>query len=402
MTELAKRRNPPWSYDELVLAMDLYVRRGIPNAADPDVVELSELLNRLQAAQGTDAQPTLRNPNGVYLKLCNFRAKDRPGHGMAHGNHLEHDVWDRFAHNKSDLYREAVAIKSRLRTGALGVRSTRDPGIDGPLVAPDELRRWLPKSGRRRETTEVLMDLVRKVAELETLFAREQELAKSDATELRNSLNDHLQAILVLLAQFAHAQQLGNFTAPYPASTGDRADAASRNAAHAGKLVIFPCGDPSSVRHFNRTVRRPVDLTALGLPDRLSQVVPDGYPTTEARVWGVMPRASGVNETRFKRCGIGDVAIFTGGGKAFSAATIRATLRSSDLARALWHTDASGETWELMFLLSDPIEFAMPYSELNKARGYQSTFAYQAFFVLSEEAARLARQSLDEIGHLWA
>src|SRR5258708_17159077 len=120
MTELAKRRNPPWSYDELVLAMDLYVRRGIPNAADPDVVELSELLNRLQAAQGTDAQPTLRNPNGVYLKLCHFRAKDRPGHGIAHGNHLEHDVWDPLAPNKPDLDREAGPIKTLLRTRPLG------------------------------------------------------------------------------------------------------------------------------------------------------------------------------------------------------------------------------------------------------------------------------------------
>src|SRR5713226_9829075 len=110
MTTPKRRRNPPWNYDELVLAMDLYVRRGLPYAADPEVIELSGLLNRLRLDEDEGSSHTFRNPNGVHLKLCNFRAKDQPGHGMAHGNHLEHDVWDRFANHKTDLHREVAAI----------------------------------------------------------------------------------------------------------------------------------------------------------------------------------------------------------------------------------------------------------------------------------------------------
>ena len=40
-------RNPPWEYDELILALDLYLRRGQPSVADPEVIALSQLLNRL-------------------------------------------------------------------------------------------------------------------------------------------------------------------------------------------------------------------------------------------------------------------------------------------------------------------------------------------------------------------
>lgn len=70
-------RNPAWSRDELILALDLYVRSGerIPGHGSSEILELSETLNALAAAStGKDA--SFRNPNGVYMKLMNFRRFD--------------------------------------------------------------------------------------------------------------------------------------------------------------------------------------------------------------------------------------------------------------------------------------------------------------------------------------
>jgi 5-methylcytosine-specific restriction protein A len=74
------RRNPPWQRDELILALDLYVRLGkrIPDDTEREVVDLSDLLNRLPIHPIRPDVAKFRNPNGVALKLANFRAIDNP------------------------------------------------------------------------------------------------------------------------------------------------------------------------------------------------------------------------------------------------------------------------------------------------------------------------------------
>jgi predicted HNH restriction endonuclease len=93
-------RNPPWSRDELILALDLYMRHRAspPGKTHPEVVQLSRLLNTLGARLHPRALERYRNPSGVYLKLMNFRRLDpeytRTGKvGMTHGNADEPEVW---------------------------------------------------------------------------------------------------------------------------------------------------------------------------------------------------------------------------------------------------------------------------------------------------------------------
>ena len=66
-------RNPPWNRDELILALDAYVRwQGNPPAkTSPDIADLSRAVSDLRQVLGTQGQPTLRNTNGVYMKLMN-------------------------------------------------------------------------------------------------------------------------------------------------------------------------------------------------------------------------------------------------------------------------------------------------------------------------------------------
>jgi 5-methylcytosine-specific restriction protein A len=77
-------RNPDWSRDELILALDLYVRHrpAVLGNTCPEVIELSEVLNQLARAEAVRS-PTHRNPNGVAMKFLNLRPFDPEGAGHA-------------------------------------------------------------------------------------------------------------------------------------------------------------------------------------------------------------------------------------------------------------------------------------------------------------------------------
>jgi 5-methylcytosine-specific restriction enzyme A len=110
-----KNVNPDWKRDELILALALYMDRrpSLPSDKDSDVIELSELLNRLPIHAGWEGTDTFRNPNGVSMKLSNFSRfdPDYKGKGLQRGNRLEEVVWDQFAGNREELRRVAEAIR---------------------------------------------------------------------------------------------------------------------------------------------------------------------------------------------------------------------------------------------------------------------------------------------------
>jgi 5-methylcytosine-specific restriction enzyme A len=94
-------RNPDWIRDEVILALDLYIRANrqqLP-AAHPEVIRLSELLNRLPIHPHAMRDETFRNPNGISMILGNFLGVD-PDHqtpGLSRNNCLHEEVWRDFA-----------------------------------------------------------------------------------------------------------------------------------------------------------------------------------------------------------------------------------------------------------------------------------------------------------------
>lgn len=106
-------RNPTWAVDELILALDLYLRRGQPGSTDPDVVELSRVLNDLPLGAEQRADARYRNPNGVAMKLANFARLDPNYHGsgLSAGGKLEEVVWDRYRANPAELRRLADELR---------------------------------------------------------------------------------------------------------------------------------------------------------------------------------------------------------------------------------------------------------------------------------------------------
>jgi hypothetical protein len=81
-------RNAPWSRDELILALDLYLSNPAspPGKKSSAVTGLSALLNQLGTLTGATMEITYRNPNGVYMKMMNFRAID-PAFTAGQGRH---------------------------------------------------------------------------------------------------------------------------------------------------------------------------------------------------------------------------------------------------------------------------------------------------------------------------
>ena len=87
---------------------------GKINAGNPDVIELSKVLNQLPIFDVRPDEAKFRNPNGVGLKLSNFLAidPDYAGKGMARGSKLDREVFEEFAHDTEKLRKLAAGIRN--------------------------------------------------------------------------------------------------------------------------------------------------------------------------------------------------------------------------------------------------------------------------------------------------
>lgn len=153
-------KNPPWQRDELILALALYARHGGKHLSETheEVVALSEVLNALPIHAGGRVEK-YRNPNGVSMKLLNFRRFDpsQTSTGLTRGNKLEQVVWAEFASDPKRLERVVSAILAGYK-GA----------VVGPQPEPDEDTfpegRVLFRLHRIRERNPTVIDKAKAVA----------------------------------------------------------------------------------------------------------------------------------------------------------------------------------------------------------------------------------------------
>ncbi len=108
-------RNPKWHRDEIILALDLYfnANRGSIDDKNPNIIEVSRILNELPIFPDRPDEVKFRNANGVTLKLSNFLAFDPnyQGKGMTSGSKLDRVVFDEFFHQREKLHAIANEIK---------------------------------------------------------------------------------------------------------------------------------------------------------------------------------------------------------------------------------------------------------------------------------------------------
>ena len=116
----AAAKFPPWTTDELLLALDLYWRepKARSNRQHASIVDLSEVLRRLPLFPGLADHPRFRNPGGVYMQLKNIQHidPDDPGDGLKGGGQLEARLFDRYRTNRDELHRLAALIRSEATT----------------------------------------------------------------------------------------------------------------------------------------------------------------------------------------------------------------------------------------------------------------------------------------------
>lgn len=110
-------RNPNWTRDELILALDVYFDHPTADQTHPALQELSLLLNRLWGADL--GQANRRNATGISMKLGNFQRLDpaylaRGRKGLAHGGRGDEEVWNEFADDRPHLKAVAAAIRAAL------------------------------------------------------------------------------------------------------------------------------------------------------------------------------------------------------------------------------------------------------------------------------------------------
>lgn len=122
-------RNPKWHRDEIILALNLYfqLEPGQIHSKNPEVIELSKVLNKLPIHDVRPDSVKFRNPNGVGLKLSNFLAidPDYDGTGMSSYSKLDNEVFDEFFNNRAELGRIAETIRQTAVNSSLALKLYR-------------------------------------------------------------------------------------------------------------------------------------------------------------------------------------------------------------------------------------------------------------------------------------
>jgi len=109
-------RNPSWTRDELIITLDFYLRYTpiIPSKTSQQILDLSTFLNQLREKVGAKGDEKFRNPNGVYMKLMNFRRfdPDYKGAGLERGGKEDEVVWNLYANTPAELRKINQAVRA--------------------------------------------------------------------------------------------------------------------------------------------------------------------------------------------------------------------------------------------------------------------------------------------------
>lgn len=108
-------KNPSWHRDEIILALDLYFDKnlGTIDKSNPKIIELSNILRSLPLFYDVPQPDKFRNPNGVTLKLSNFKSidPDYTGSGMSSYSKLDEEIFNEFNSNREQLKQIAREIR---------------------------------------------------------------------------------------------------------------------------------------------------------------------------------------------------------------------------------------------------------------------------------------------------
>lgn len=107
-------RNQKWSREEVILALDIYMRYGLIGEKHPELQNLSNTLRKRVDLTKVASPDKYRNLNGCKMKLANLASLD-PGYegvGLKGGGQLEEEIWNEFAGDQERLSILAAQLRS--------------------------------------------------------------------------------------------------------------------------------------------------------------------------------------------------------------------------------------------------------------------------------------------------
>jgi hypothetical protein len=146
------------------------------------------------------------------------------------------------------------------------------------------------------------------------------------------------------------------------------------------RVVIQPAGNKDSRKHFVDTIQNPVELAKykdlIGMNfEALNRLSKDG----KIALWGVTSGKNGSNESKYRKLSEGDIVFFTRDSKVFCTAEIAFLFNNEKLARKIWGSDSSNQTWENMYALTNVVEQDIPYAALRNAIGSDAGDNFMGF-----------------------
>lgn len=127
---------PPWTEDELVLALDVYLRHHGQRLGKGHAVvrELSQTLRKLGPAQGETQRSASRNPGRVLEAIDAFGVLDPRGGGEGKGgtepSALHREVWDRYAKRTRPRGRRVAGVLNLLDAVPRSGQRAPDPVVE--------------------------------------------------------------------------------------------------------------------------------------------------------------------------------------------------------------------------------------------------------------------------------
>ena len=112
---MANVRNPNWSREETILALDLYLSldRTIPTITDERVSQLSATLRRNPTHVDSAKKASFRNPTSVLFKIQNIHSAAGKS-GFEHNSKLDRQLWDELGGKPSRVRALADTIRTAI------------------------------------------------------------------------------------------------------------------------------------------------------------------------------------------------------------------------------------------------------------------------------------------------
>jgi len=137
--------NPNWTFDEVVLALDLYFECDgkVPGPRDERVQDLSKLLRTFPYHAAAARKESFRNPDGVAFKLQNLR-QVATGHGLGNVSTVDRAVWEQLGHDRQHVKELADLIRDGLYFAEELAEATVDDDLmfaEGRVATETHVRR---------------------------------------------------------------------------------------------------------------------------------------------------------------------------------------------------------------------------------------------------------------------